>query len=108
MLQHHDELLFTILVDETYELWFEELMHDLDAVVAKLRRLRDQIRNRGTKSTKLPDCCDAVRRLRESWVEQFTILETMLPTHFLVRFRGKLEPASGFERHFWSFSFCVN
>ena len=29
-------------------------------------------------------------------VEQFTILETMLPTHFLA-FRGKLEPASGFQ-----------
>jgi tryptophan 2,3-dioxygenase len=29
-------------------------------------------------------------------VEQFTILETMLPTHFL-SFRGKLRPASGFQ-----------
>ena len=29
-------------------------------------------------------------------VEQFTILETMLPTHFLA-FRGKLAPASGFQ-----------
>jgi tryptophan 2,3-dioxygenase len=29
-------------------------------------------------------------------VEQFTILETMLPTHFLA-FRSRLEPASGFQ-----------
>ena len=29
-------------------------------------------------------------------VTQFTILETMLPTHFMA-FRGKLEPASGFQ-----------
>ena len=29
-------------------------------------------------------------------VSQFTILETMLPTHFLA-FRTKLEPASGFQ-----------
>jgi tryptophan 2,3-dioxygenase len=29
-------------------------------------------------------------------VEQFTILETMLPTHFMA-FRGLLEPASGFQ-----------
>src|SRR6185295_13724885 len=29
-------------------------------------------------------------------VQQFTILETMLPSHFLA-FRGKLEPASGFQ-----------
>jgi len=35
--QHHDELLF-ILVHQTYELWFKELLHDLDAVVANLRK----------------------------------------------------------------------
>ncbi len=34
---HHDELLF-ILVHQTYELWFKELLHDLDAVVANLRK----------------------------------------------------------------------
>ena len=33
---HHDELLF-IIVHQTYELWFKELLHDLDAVVANLR-----------------------------------------------------------------------
>src|ERR1019366_2309625 len=34
--QHHDELLF-IIVHQTYELWFRELLHDLDAVVATLK-----------------------------------------------------------------------
>jgi aminocarboxymuconate-semialdehyde decarboxylase len=34
---HHDELLF-IIVHQTYELWFKELLHDLDAVVANLQR----------------------------------------------------------------------
>src|SRR5215469_8148744 len=33
---HHDELLF-IIVHQTYELWFKELLHDLDAVVTNLR-----------------------------------------------------------------------
>ena len=33
---HHDEMLF-IIVHQTYELWFKELLHDLDAVVASLR-----------------------------------------------------------------------
>jgi tryptophan 2,3-dioxygenase len=37
-------------------------------------------------------CTEVMRVL----VDQFTILETMLPTHFLA-FRGKLEPASGFQ-----------
>jgi tryptophan 2,3-dioxygenase len=37
-------------------------------------------------------CTEIMRVL----VEQLTILETMLPTHFL-KFRGKLRPASGFQ-----------
>src|SRR5208282_709858 len=35
--EHHDELLF-IIVHQTYELWFKELLHDLDAVVANLQK----------------------------------------------------------------------
>ncbi len=31
----HDELLF-IIIHQTYELWFKELLHDLDAVVESL------------------------------------------------------------------------
>jgi aminocarboxymuconate-semialdehyde decarboxylase len=34
--QHHDEMLF-IIVHQTYELWFKELLHDLDAVVTSQR-----------------------------------------------------------------------
>src|SRR4249919_3522173 len=33
---HHDELLF-IITHQTYELWFKQLLHELDAVVANLR-----------------------------------------------------------------------
>ena len=33
---HHDELLF-IIIHQTYELWFKQLLHELDAVVANLR-----------------------------------------------------------------------
>jgi aminocarboxymuconate-semialdehyde decarboxylase len=69
--QHHDELLF-IIVHQTYELWFR------DEVYEAARLLRR--------------CTEITRVL----VEQFTILETMLPTHFMA-FRGKLEPASGFQ-----------
>jgi aminocarboxymuconate-semialdehyde decarboxylase len=92
--QHHDELLF-IIVHQTYELWFRELLHDLDAVVANLRAA-------GTNPKSRDEVYEAARLLRRCTeitrvlVEQFTILETMLPTHFLA-FRGKLEPASGFQ-----------
>ena len=91
---HHDELLF-ILVHQTYELWFKELLHDLDAVVANLQRASavPQSRDEVYEAARLLRRCTEIMRVL---VEQFTILETMLPTHFLA-FRGLLEPASGFQ-----------
>ena len=92
--QHHDELLF-IIVHQTYELWFKELLHDLDAVVANLRDAgaNPDSRDEVYEAARLLRRCTEITRVL---VEQFTILETMLPTHFLA-FRGKLEPASGFQ-----------
>ncbi len=91
---HHDEMLF-ILVHQTYELWFKELLHDLDAVVANLRNAgaAPQSRDEVYEAARLLRRCTEITRVL---VEQFTILETMLPTHFLA-FRGLLEPASGFQ-----------
>ena len=91
---HHDELLF-ILVHQTYELWFKELLHDLDAVVANLQRAGAAPQNHDEvyEAARLLRRCTEITRVL---VEQFTILETMLPTHFLA-FRGLLEPASGFQ-----------
>jgi tryptophan 2,3-dioxygenase len=92
--QHHDEMLF-IIVHQTYELWFKELLHDLDAVIANLQAA-------GRNPNSHDEVYEAARLLRRCTeitrvlVEQFTILETMLPTHFLA-FRGMLEPASGFQ-----------
>ncbi|HZS05735.1 MAG TPA: tryptophan 2,3-dioxygenase family protein [Blastocatellia bacterium] len=91
---HHDELLF-ITIHQTYELWFKQLLHELDAVVVNFRAAA---RNPDTHD----EVYEAARLLRRSTeiarvlVEQFTILETMLPTHFLA-FRGRLRPASGFQ-----------
>lgn len=92
--QHHDELLF-IIVHQTYELWFKELLHDLDGVVASLRAsaANPQSHDHVYEAARLLRRCTEITRVL---VEQFTILETMLPTHFLA-FRGKLEPASGFQ-----------
>ena len=92
--QHHDEMLF-IIVHQTYELWFKELLHDLDAVVANLRAAGKNPKSHDEvyEAARLLRRCTEITRVL---VEQFTILETMLPTHFLA-FRGKLEPASGFQ-----------
>src|SRR5580658_3580974 len=91
---HHDELLF-IIVHQTYELWFKELLHDLDAVVANLQAAgaNPESRDEVYEAARLLRRCTEITRVL---VEQFTILETMLPTHFLA-FRDKLEPASGFQ-----------
>jgi tryptophan 2,3-dioxygenase len=91
---HHDELLF-IIVHQTYELWFKELLHDLDAVVANLRSAgaAPQSHDEVYEAARLLRRCTEITRVL---VEQFTILETMLPTHFLA-FRNLLEPASGFQ-----------
>jgi aminocarboxymuconate-semialdehyde decarboxylase len=92
--QHHDELLF-IIVHQTYELWFKELLHDLDAVVANLQQAAAAPHSHDEvyEAARLLRRCTEITRVL---VEQFTILETMLPTHFLA-FRGLLEPASGFQ-----------
>jgi aminocarboxymuconate-semialdehyde decarboxylase len=92
--QHHDELLF-IVVHQTYELWFKELLHDLDGVVANLKAAgaNPSSRDEVYEAARLLRRCTEITRVL---VEQFTILETMLPTHFLA-FRDKLEPASGFQ-----------
>ena len=91
---HHDELLF-IIIHQTYELWFKELLHDLDAVVANLRAVASDpgFRDGVYEAARLLRRCTEIMRVL---VEQFTILETMLPSHFLA-FREKLNPASGFQ-----------
>ncbi len=90
----HDELLF-IIIHQTYELWFKELIHDLEAVVGCLRAVVADPKSRDEvyEAARLLRRCTEIMRVL---VTQFTILETMLPTHFLA-FRGKLEPASGFQ-----------
>jgi aminocarboxymuconate-semialdehyde decarboxylase len=116
---HHDELLF-IIVHQVYELWFKELLHDLDEAAACLKaftaapgslphrpschggRGSEKTGSEGEHPGGSKEVYEAARMLRRCTeimrvlVDQFTILETMLPTHFLA-FRGKLDPASGFQ-----------
>ena len=91
---HHDELLF-IITHQTYELWFKLLLHELDAVVANLRAAAGNPGSRDEvyEAARLLRRCTEVARVL---AQQFTILETMLPSHFLA-FRDKLKPASGFQ-----------
>ena len=83
---HHDELLF-ITIHQAYELWFKQILHELDAAVRLLGEDR------------LINAARAVRRVVEIeklLVNQIHILESMTPISFLA-FRDQLNPASGFQ-----------
>ncbi|MGH7475338.1 MAG: tryptophan 2,3-dioxygenase [Longimicrobiales bacterium] len=82
----HDELLF-IVVHQVYELWFKQILHELDGVIASLDA--DQPLN----AQRLLRRCIEIERVL---IEQIRVLETMTPNDFL-RFRDRLMPASGFQ-----------
>src|SRR5215471_9263513 len=82
----HDELLF-ITVHQVYELWFGQVLYELEAV-------RDAMLDGETwRARHLLRRVHAIERLL---VTQVDILETMTPQDFL-EFREGLAPASGFQ-----------
>ncbi|HKP45623.1 MAG TPA: tryptophan 2,3-dioxygenase family protein [Pyrinomonadaceae bacterium] len=83
---HHDELLF-ITVHQAYELWFKQILHEVDAAIDLM------------KDNRLAGATRALRRVVEIeklLITQIHILETMTPISFL-GFRDELNPASGFQ-----------
>src|SRR5215470_15116155 len=82
----HDEMLF-IIIHQTYELWFKELLHEFEKV---------------KKDFSAGDLFGAihsfkrVRTIMKVLVAQVDILETMTPASFS-SFRDRLETASGFQ-----------
>lgn len=82
----HDELLF-ITVHQVYELWFQQVLHELEAVRAAM------FAGRLWRARALLGRVDAIERVA---IEQVAVLETMTPQDFLL-FRERLAPASGFQ-----------
>jgi tryptophan 2,3-dioxygenase len=82
----HDEMLF-IVIHQVYELWFKELLHELDRVLALLTA-HDTVRAQHTLKR--------ILTILKVLVAQLDILETMTPLEFL-SFRARLEAASGFQ-----------
>jgi tryptophan 2,3-dioxygenase len=87
----HDELFF-ITVHQTYELWFKQILAELDSVLALLGRDHVAERDLGLVLSRLLRI-NAIQRLL---IEQIDVLETMSPLDFL-DFRSLLLPASGFQ-----------
>src|SRR5215470_4039776 len=87
----HDEMLF-IVVHQAYELWFKQILHELDSVLALFRADSVDERSIGTAVSRL----DRIVEIQKLLVDQLRVLETMTPLDFL-DFRDMLVPASGFE-----------
>ena len=82
----HDELLF-IIVHQVYELWFKQLLHEIDAVIEHLDA------DEPLAAQRLLRRCIEIERVL---IQQLSVLETMTPNDFLT-FRDHLMPASGFQ-----------
>ncbi len=82
----HDETLF-IVIHQVYELWFKEILHELDFLEAQLER-RDAPRAQATLKR--------ILTILKVVVAQIDVLETMTPLDFL-SFRARLESGSGFQ-----------
>ena len=82
----HDELLF-IVIHQVYELWFKEMLHELDWLMTQL------------DAGDIPRALHTFKRILtilKVAVAQIDILETMTPLEFL-SFRERLESGSGFQ-----------
>ena len=87
----HDEMLF-IIVHQAFELWFKQILHELDAVMEIMGSVPVPEKQVGR-------AVHALRRINEIQrllIDQLGVLETMTPLDFL-DFRDDLVPASGFQ-----------
>ena len=82
----HDEMLF-IVIHQVYELWFKQILWELDHVIDLLD---------GDDRTRAARGLHRVLRILKVLVGQLDVLETMTPLEFL-SFRDRLESASGFQ-----------
>lgn len=83
---HHDEMFF-IIIHQTAELWFKEILHETSLVVGALRE------NVVSKTMKALNRIKAILNLQ---IQQIRLLGTLTPVEF-AGFRDMLRPASGFQ-----------
>ncbi|MEY4045643.1 MAG: hypothetical protein RIR19_112 [Chloroflexota bacterium] len=82
----HDELLF-IVIHQTYELWFKQMLHEVRGAAAALR---------ADEGWRAMHRLGRVRHILKIAVAQVDILETLTPLEFSA-FRDRLATSSGFE-----------
>jgi tryptophan 2,3-dioxygenase len=89
----HEEMLF-IIIHQTYELWFKQMLHEIDSVMDLFRNDQINESNVGVIVRRM----NRVNKIMTTLVGQLDILETMTSLDFL-DFRHHLSPASGFQSH---------
>ncbi len=87
----HDEMLF-IIVHQAYELWFKQIIFELDAAMRTFDRQPIKEREMGA----LVAHFDRIVAIQRVMLEQLEVIETLTPLDFL-DFRGVLGTASGFQ-----------
>lgn len=91
----HEEMLF-IITHQTFELWFKQVLFEVDSVITLLDRPY-------VPESDLAVCLSRIQRVNrimEHLAQQFTLIETMTPGEFM-EFRAFLNPASGFQSVQW-------
>ena len=89
----HEEMLF-IIIHQTYELWFKQMIHELSSIMDLFKAQQIDESNVGVVVRRM----DRVNKIMTTLVGQLDILETMTSLDFL-DFRNHLSPASGFQSH---------
>ncbi len=87
----HIEMMY-IVVHQAYELWFKEILHELESVIAMFDADNVNEKNMGTAVARLR----RITAIQRVLIEQINVLETMTPLEFL-DFRHYLGTASGFQ-----------
>ena len=87
----HDETLF-IIIHQIYELWFKQIIHEIDSIIDYFSNLSIQETNINTIVSRL----DRIHHIQKIANDQISILKSMTPMDFL-EFRDLLNPASGFQ-----------
>lgn len=87
----HDETLF-IIMHQVYELWFKQILWELDSICLLFREKRVNEENMNRVLLRLKRISEII----ELMIKQIYVMETLTPLDFL-DFRDYLFPASGFQ-----------
>lgn len=88
-----DEMLF-IIIHQSYELWFKQIMHEVNIVRNIFQK--SEIADNSNEMLNAVHRLNRITKILNMLVGKMEILETMTPLDFL-DFRDLLRPASGFQ-----------